>query len=224
MTSFRTSPDALRLSTIWTYWAGTAGFAVSAVWAGMGLQFAIRDTVNCGGKYADCTTAQGTQVAGGIASVFLFLAALGLSAYLRSFCEYPRHELFEGHQMHRLIPLGAWAIAFVDTVLDIGTPGTSGTRTALALAAFTIVFVVLSADLFWGATRTLLEPLDIIRGRVSVSALINAETSPKPSGEAPVELEVRIARWDRAMITSNVIYVLGGLLLGYSAYVALMPG
>lgn len=222
MTGLRTSGDALRLSTIWRYWAGTAGCAAAAVWAGMGIQGAIRDSGNCGGRYADCTNAQAVHIYSMFAALALFFTTLVLSRYLRNFCEYPRHDLFDGHQMNRLIPIAAWAIAVTDTVLDIGAPGISGHRTAITLAGFALVFVILSVDLGYGATRTLGGPLDIVRGDVSVMALIRAEDGAGRSEENHGDLDAQVARWDRIMIMANTVCVLGGLTLGYWTHVVLV--
>lgn len=200
MTGIGTSCDTLQLSTIWKYWAGTAGCAAAEAWAGMGLQSVIRDSGNCGGKYADCTDAEATHIYGVFASMAFFFAALVLSRYLRNFCLYTRPALFNGHQMNRLIPIGAWAIAVIDTVLDIGEPHISGQRTALTLAGFAVVLVILSVDLGYGATRTLHSPLDIVRGEVSIMALIRAGEAAGRSDEHPDDLDARIARWDRVHV------------------------
>lgn len=222
MAGLSTTGDALRPSTLWTYWAGTAGCAAAAVWAGMGVQGVIRDTGNCGGRYAACTDAQTIHIYSVFAALALFFTTLLLSRYLRNFCEYPRPSLFDGHQMNRLIPMAAWAIAVTDTVLDIGAPGISGHRTAVTLAGFALVFVILSVDLGYGATRTLCGPLDIVRGDVSVTAVIRAEDEAGRSEEDHRDLDARVARWDRIMIMANTVCVLGGLALGYWTHVVLV--
>lgn len=220
----RRGPGPTSIETaIWKYWAATAGCALAAVWVGMGLQHVLLDAKSCGGRYPDCAGVEAVRTVGMGASMLLFVATLALLVRLRDFWRRSTGFFVRGHEMHRLIPIGAWAIAFFDTVHQINAGHASGGRATFTLAAFGLLFLGLVVELVAGIRHDVFFVRNLVSGFVLFDAPRSAAHAGRPVGEDAEDLARKGLHWNRIMNLSNVTCILGGLLLGYSTHILLIP-
>lgn len=223
-----TRPTSRIRAALWRYLLTTALLAVVTTWAGM-LVPAILEAQSCGGRYRSCTGTQTAHIYGVIASVFSFFVMLPLTWRLRS----PSREsgtterpfMLIGYQTHRIIPAGAWLFVCAYTVITIRSEQPSVARTAITLGLLGLLFVIVAVDLGVGLMRRhISRPRDLFSGDVLLDAVDGGTRRDSPVGPADDEI-LRIHRTERSLsrflATSNTVGALGGLAVGFSAYVFL---